>query len=752
MTATTAKPQADVAEIRRAFNLLTVPGGVVEIRGVKVPGQGKPHIVGGYFTDLDKAAQAAATLDTRKAGGVYIVLNEIDPALLARSPNQLTEYLDPTTSDSGIIRRRWLPLDFDAARPAGISASEDEHCEAEDSARRCAAWLSSLDWPLPIAADSGNGAHVLYRVDLPTDDGGLVQRCLQALARRCDSEAVHVDQTVYNPARIWKLYGTTARKGHSTADRPHRLARLVEVPESLEIVSTAKLEALAAMIAEPAPMPSTNGNGQYDHRLDVPKWLAARGVGFKVKGRPGSDGRTIYLLENCPFDASHVNGEAKVMQWPDGKLGASCFHNSCSGRGWRQFKEAIGPPEPEHYNPPLTHQGNGQGDDVNNCLQDGKPAAAVENVKHALQDGKPKEPRFKLITSAALDREDYTPCPIITEALFADSPHFIGGLFKSCKTLLAVAGAVAIASGRPFLDTFTVARPMKVLYFTGEGGPSVAQDYGRRVARSHGLELCEIENLSWCFTLPRLENLSDLDEFARVLDDTGPGVVALDNTTLCVPGDRAGVVFSMGQLFANVIRLCTDRGTTPIFVHHFKRNRADQFAPGELSDLTQAGAAEIAGQWWLLTRREAYDPDQAGEHRLWLSIGGRVGHSSLHALDVHEGRRTDPGGRRWEVELQASSEARRAAQDAQQAARDTARQAKAEADLQADRREIVGTLAKLKGTETKSGLRARAPFGHGRFDRAFASLAADGTLRAEEIRKGNGQTYESWRLRREDEA
>ena len=68
-----------------------------------------------------------------------------------------------------------------------------------------------------------------------------------------------------------------------------------------------------------------------------------------------------------------------------------------------------------------------------------------------------------------------------------------------------------------------------------------------------------------------------------------------------------------------------------------------------MSDLAWAGASEIAGQWWLLMRRQAYNPDHAGEHRLWLSIGGRVGHSSLHALDIHEGRRTDPGGRRWEV-------------------------------------------------------------------------------------------------------
>ena len=32
----------------------------------------------------------------------------------------------------------------------------------------------------------------------------------------------------FNPARIWKLYGTLAAKGDPTPERPHRLSRLVE--------------------------------------------------------------------------------------------------------------------------------------------------------------------------------------------------------------------------------------------------------------------------------------------------------------------------------------------------------------------------------------------------------------------------------------------------------------------------------------------------------------------------------------------
>jgi putative DNA primase/helicase len=141
-------------------------------------------------------------------------------------------------------------------------------------------------------------------------------------------------------------------------DRPHRVARLVEVPDSVEVVPVGKLEALAATAAKPEPA-SQNGNGHgvapFTNRLDVPRWLADHGVAFRTKERPDSKGRTIYVLDQCPFDSGHGgSGETSIMQGTDGKLAAACMHNSCAGRGWQQFKEAIGAPDPGHYSPPLT--------------------------------------------------------------------------------------------------------------------------------------------------------------------------------------------------------------------------------------------------------------------------------------------------------------------------------------------------------------------------------------------------------------
>jgi hypothetical protein len=134
------------------------------------------------------------------------------------------------TSDQDVIARKWLPIDLDPVRPSGISSTDQEHENAIMRAYELRGALRADGFPDPIVADSGNGGHLLYLIDLPANDDGLIKRCLQALAYRFDDEAVRVDQSVSNPARIWKLYDTFSRKGDSVPNRPHRMARILEVP------------------------------------------------------------------------------------------------------------------------------------------------------------------------------------------------------------------------------------------------------------------------------------------------------------------------------------------------------------------------------------------------------------------------------------------------------------------------------------------------------------------------------------------
>ena len=128
--------------------------------------------------------------------------------------------------------RRWLLVDVDPVGPAGVSATDEEKDEARRVVGSVRDDLATREWPAPMVVDSGNGFHLWYRLELPADDGGLVERCLKALAARHDTPAATVDTSCFNPSRLVKLPGTFARKGDSTDDRPHRLARVLEVPQS----------------------------------------------------------------------------------------------------------------------------------------------------------------------------------------------------------------------------------------------------------------------------------------------------------------------------------------------------------------------------------------------------------------------------------------------------------------------------------------------------------------------------------------
>jgi P4 family phage/plasmid primase-like protien len=73
--------------------------------------------------------------------------------------------------------------------------------------------------------------------------------------------------------------------------------------------------------------------------LDVGLYLSQNGVAHKVKPGPGE--ATLYTLEQCLFDPAHSEYEAAIIQKPDGLLSYQCFHNSCSGRTWREARTLI---------------------------------------------------------------------------------------------------------------------------------------------------------------------------------------------------------------------------------------------------------------------------------------------------------------------------------------------------------------------------------------------------------------------------
>jgi hypothetical protein len=212
---------------------LYAPGEVVELRAFK-----SPKVSSGYFDNPEALAKAALMLD-EQGFQVYVTLNPVKQVLLARAQNEVIQSPLSATSDTDVLFRRWLMLDFDPVRCSGVSADEQEKAVAKERSVEVESFLQQQGWPEPLVADSGNGFNLLYRIDLPNDDGSrdLVKGVLETLSFKFDDDLVEIDTSVFNAARLCKLYGVTARKGDATADRPHRISKVVEIPSDLLISS-----------------------------------------------------------------------------------------------------------------------------------------------------------------------------------------------------------------------------------------------------------------------------------------------------------------------------------------------------------------------------------------------------------------------------------------------------------------------------------------------------------------------------------
>lgn len=330
----------DREELIRALRLLFSAGDVFEIRVLKAvtAGYQRPHTESGYF-DYEHIPQAAAAVSKiRSFAGAYVTLNPVDPDLLARAFNHLgPAEQNATTADGDTVCRRWLPIDCDAVRKSNISSTDEEHNAALDLATQIRQGLASIGWPEPVVLDSGNGAQLLYRIDLPANDDGLVQRVIANIAG-ASTDKVHVDLTVFNPARIWRLPGTMNCKGDSIPARPHRMAKIVYAPEKPECVSE---ECLRRVLTDEAPANDTRPDQSPTTGFSLDEWISKHlpDLGDSI---PYNGGRK-WQFKVCPFNSDHTNGSAVLIEEPSGAVAFRCLHNSCSGNDWRKLREMLEP-------------------------------------------------------------------------------------------------------------------------------------------------------------------------------------------------------------------------------------------------------------------------------------------------------------------------------------------------------------------------------------------------------------------------
>lgn len=234
----------DENQIRQWYGVM-MAGNLCEIRILTkdTPDGRKGATYSGLFDDCESIINALRAFpDSGEVKGVYYGLNvPLDECRKKRQYGRIIRaYPGECISATEIARRRWILVDIDPVRAEGHnkeSASEQEKAQALATGNEI---LKLYDLELPgdnyfpnpkIIIDSGNGYHLLWRCDLPNDaeSDKTINTFLQTLKRVYNNGKIDMDTSVSDAPRISKLPGTWARKGEDSPERPHRLARILQV-------------------------------------------------------------------------------------------------------------------------------------------------------------------------------------------------------------------------------------------------------------------------------------------------------------------------------------------------------------------------------------------------------------------------------------------------------------------------------------------------------------------------------------------
>ncbi len=387
---------SDPAAVAAFLQRLMRPGDVHEIR-IPHPRRGGPRRLyraqAGYFDRAEAAGLAVRGIGGGDAAGVYVTLNPVAPALLARSDNVLRD-ADSTAGDEDIARRTNLLIDCDPARhPADVSATDEEMALAVERRDLVIAYLRDLGWPEPVAvAMSGNGGSAIYRVELAKDDDAtaLVKRVLAALDHLFSDERVIVDAANFNASRLTKLVGTVAAKGDDFEGRPGVPARrwrlsAATYPAGAGVVTREQLAAVAALAPvegqNQQPLGVGGGRGSAQRAWTIEQLLELNNLVARPKRMAYA---TVWQLERCPTSSEHADG-AILFEMQNGAVGYRCLHNSCSGWNWQRLREEglIAIPGEERRNGQRAYSQNShnsQNSNSANCAKDSETFAWAKPI------------------------------------------------------------------------------------------------------------------------------------------------------------------------------------------------------------------------------------------------------------------------------------------------------------------------------------------------------------------------------------
>ena len=324
----------DEIKIRYTFETLKEKGELIEVRIIN----GKENF-SGYFCDIDTLIDK---LKHFNKGNTYFVMNRINPACYSREQRDVfVKNAKNTTSDNDISFRDWILVDVDPHRPTGVSSTNEERKASKEVVEKIYSYLNDKGFAMPVLASSGNGYHLLYRIAMPNDEQSktMVKTFLMAIDFLFSTNEAKVDTSVFNAARITKLYGTTSRKGLSSDDRPHRISQIKPGMDKPKITPTNLIALIASSIPKP-PEPSWRNNYNKE-QFDLDSFISKHNI--QVRDKHSFTGGEKYILNQCLFNDEHKGKDAAIFKLQNGALAYKCFHDSCSHYSWQDVREMYEP-------------------------------------------------------------------------------------------------------------------------------------------------------------------------------------------------------------------------------------------------------------------------------------------------------------------------------------------------------------------------------------------------------------------------
>lgn len=624
----------DLEEARRFLSVMVDPEHRVMLQ--VLPGALHVNLAG---DDLDGQCEWIRTSAGGK--GMYYTIN---PAM----------HVQECVKNPHIVRRRWFFIDCDSIRPdrPRTNATEEEREAAYEVAWCIRDDLCDGGWPLPVMVDSGNGYHLYWRIDLLNDEesADLIKACLHILADRYDTAGCDVDTSTYDARRIAKIAGTQARKGLAEPNRPHRMCRILRIPDPLEVLTLEQLQALAASAEDATshdlPCVST--------ATPMPGSLVLR---VPPRGGPDAEARALAYLRRTPAAISGQGGHdacfwaARAVVWGF-NLGADRgFHvleeyNQTCQPPWseQEMRHKCQDADTKPFNKPRgwlleeecpAHQGNGvasarQGEPQTRddsphwtvmmdglVLADGTPAEVVGEDEHA---HKKRQRVFALTTMGHLMRTEFPPVQWVIPGVLSDGLNILAGAPKQGKSQLALNLGLTIAGGGLALNAIRV-EPADVLYLSLEDQQRRIKGRAEKMRRTIKTDLLtSIDRRLWIATdWPRVDQggIKLLDHWTNRAEE--PRLLIVDVWNRISPamaGQKNAYqedAEAMGRLkeWSDRNNICT------LVIHHTRKANASMEARDFVEEISGTlGLAGTADGVLVLIR-------QRNENQARLNVTGR---------------------------------------------------------------------------------------------------------------------------------